>query len=145
MTPLQRQSTKAQKIVTTICLTNGISHKHITACRSLTSPELNYQQTIIPTGKEEIDGHKVILYSVKCEQILGTGLIQCKGNGHCHILCQHSISGIWTAVKAMAKRVSLCATLKDAKRLLNLYKRVGGTIVKLVGESGFCYGVISNA
>jgi len=144
MTPLQNQSAKAKHIQTTICLTNGCGHKHVTACRSLTSPELNYQQTIIPTGKFTLDGHKVITYTVKCEQILATGLIQCKGNGHCHTLCQHSISGVWTAVKAMAKRVSLCATLKDAKRLLNLYKRIGGTIVKLVGQSGFCYGVISN-
>ncbi len=135
MTPLQRQSTKAQKIVTTICLTNGIQHKHITACRSISQPELNYQQTIIPTGKEVIDDHKVITYSVKCEQILATGLIQCKGNGHCHTLCQHSLSGVRAVVKAQGKMLRTAKTFKNI-----LHSR--GQIVKLVGESGYCYGVI---
>ena len=137
MTLLQRQSRKAQKIVTTICLTNGCAHKHVTACRSLTSPELNYQQTIIPTGREVIHGHKVITYSVKCEQILGTGLIQCKGNGHTHTLCQHSLSGVRAVVKSQGK------TLRTAKAWANALK-IKGTIVKLVGESGFCWGVVSN-
>ncbi len=138
MTPLQNQSRKAQKITTTICLLNGIQHKHITACRSLTSPELNYQQTIVPTGREIIDGHKVITYSVKCEQITGTGLIQCKGNGHCHTLCQHSLSGVRAVVKVQGK------TLRTAKTWTNALKAGKGTLVKLVGESGFCWGVISN-
>jgi hypothetical protein len=138
MTPLQNQSVKAQKIVTTICLTNGCGHKHVTACRSLTSPELNYQQTIIPTGKEVIDGHKVIIYSVKCELILEIGLlVQCKGNGHCHTLCKHSLNGIRTVVKAQGK------TLRTAKTWRNALKSKG-TLVKLVGESGFYYGVIGN-
>jgi len=137
MTPLQRQSNKARKIQSTICLTNGCGHKHVTACRSLTSPELNYQQTIIPTGKEVIDGHKVIIYSVKCEQILTTGMVACKGNGHCHTLCQHSLSGVRAVVKAQGK------TLRTAKMLENALKSKG-ILVKLVGESGFCYGVISN-
>ncbi len=136
MTPLQNQSRKAQKIQSTICLTNGCGHKHVTACRSLTSPELNYQQIIIPTGKTIIDGRKVITYSVKCEQILGTGLIQCKGNGHCHTLCQHSLSGVRAVVKAQGK------TLRTAKTWSNALKAGKGTLVKLVGESGFCYGVI---
>jgi len=138
MTPLQRQSTKAKHIQTTICLTNGCQHKHITACRSLTSPELNYQQTIIPTGKFTLDGHKVITYSVKCEQILGTGLIQCKGNGHCHTLCQHSLSGVRAVVKAQGK------TLRTATTWVNALKLGRGVMVKLVGGSGFVYGVISN-
>jgi len=144
MTPLQRQSNKAQKIVSTICLTNGCRHKHITACRSCTSPELNYQQTIIPTGKEMTGDSKVIIYDIICQQIQATKMVNCKGNGHTYTLCQHAISGIWATVKALGKRISLCSTFKDAKRLLNLYKRVGGKIVKLVGESGFCYGVVSN-
>jgi len=136
MSPLTRQSNKAKHIQSTICLTNGCGHKHITACRSLTSPELNYQQTIIPTGKVIIAGHKVITYSVKCEQILATGLIQCKGNGHCHTLCQHSLSGVRAVVKAQGK------TLKTAKTWANALKLGRGTLVKLVGESGFCFGVI---
>ncbi len=137
MTPLQNQSRKAQKIVTTICLTNGIQHKHVTACRSISQPELNYQQTIIHTSKEVIDDHKVIVYSVKCEQVLGTGLIQCKGNGHCHTLCQHSLSGVRAVVKAQGKK------LYTAKTLPNALKRKG-QLVKLVGESGFTFGVVSN-
>ncbi len=136
MTPLQRQSSKAQKIQSTICLLNGCQHKHVTACRSLTSPELNYQQVIIPTRCEVIDGHKVITYSVKCEQILATGLIQCKGNGHTHTLCQHSLSGIRAVVKMQGK------TLRTAKKFENILHSKG-KLVKLVGESGFCYGVIS--
>lgn len=136
MTPLQRQSSKAQKIVTTICLTNGCGHKHVTACRSLTSPELNYQQTIIPTGREIIDGHKVIIYSVKCEQILATGLVQCKGNGHCHTLCKHSLSGARAIVKAQGKM------LRTAKKFENILHSKG-VLVKLISESGYCYGVIS--
>ncbi len=136
MSSLTRQSNKARKINSVICLTNGCAHKHVTACRSVTSPELNYQQTIIPTGKTEIDGHKVILYSIKCEQVTATGLVQCKGNGHCHTLCQHSLSGVRAVVKAQGK------TLRTAKVWANALK-VKGTIVKLVGESGFCYGVIS--
>ncbi len=137
MTPLQNQSRKAQKIVTTICLTNGTSHKHITACRSVSQPELNYQQTIIPTGKEVIDGHKVITYSVKCEQILATGLIQCRGNGHCHTLCQHSLSGVRAVVRSQGK------TLRTAKMWANALKAGKGQLVKLVGESGYCWGVVS--
>ncbi len=137
MTPLQNQSRKARKIVTTICLTNGCNHKHITACRSLTSPELNYQQTITPTGKEVIDDHKVIIYSVKCEQILATSLVQCKGNGHCHTLCQHSLSGVRAVVKAQGK------TLRTAKTFENILHSKG-VLVKLVGESGYCWGVVSN-
>jgi len=127
MTPLQNQSRKAQHIRTTICLTNGCQHKHVTACRSLTSPELNYQQTIVPTGKEVIDGHKVILYSVKCEQILATGLIQCKGNGHCHTLCQHSLSGVRTVIKAQGK------TLRTAKTWVNALKLGKGQLNNLDG------------
>lgn len=138
MSPLTRQSNKAKHIQTTICLTNGIGHKHVTACRSLTSPELNYQQTIIPTGKTVIDGHKVILYSVKCEQITATCLIQCKGNSNCHTLCQHSLSGVRAVVKAQGK------TLRTAKTWVNALKLGKGTMVKLVGESGFVYGVASN-
>jgi len=138
MTPLQRQSHKAQKIITTICLLNGCGHKHVTACRSLTSPELNYQQTIIPTGKEVIDGHKVIIYSVKCELILEVGLlVQCKGNGHCHTLCKHSLNGVRTVVKAQGK------TLKTAKTWANARKLGAGQMVKLIGESGFVYGVVN--
>ncbi len=139
LTPLQRQSGKAQKINSVICLTNGVNHKHVTSCRSISQAGLNYQQTIIPTGKTIIAGHKVITYSVKCEQILGTGLIQCKGNGHCHTLCQHSLSGVRAVVKAQGK------TLKTAKTWSNALKAGRGILVKLVGESGFCYGVISNA
>jgi len=138
MSPLTRQSNKAKHIQTTICLTNGCQHKHITACRSLTSPELNYQQTIQPVGKDTIDGHKVIIYSVKCEQITATCLIQCKGNGHCHTLCQHSLSGVRAVVKAQGK------TLRTAKTWANALKAGKGTLVKLVGESGWMYGVISN-
>jgi len=137
MTPLQRQSTKAKRIQSTICLTNGCQHKHVTACRSLSTLELNYQQTIIPTGKFTLDGHKVITYSVKCEQILATGLIQCKGNGHCHTLCQHSLSGVRAVVKAQGK------TLRTAKTWANVLKLGAGQMVKLLGESGFVYGVVA--
>jgi len=137
MTPLQRQSNKARKIQTTICLTNGVNHKRVTACRSLTSPELNYQQTIQPTASEVIDGHKVIIYTIKCEQILATGLIQCKGNGHCHTLCQHSLSGVRAVVKAQGK------TLRTAKTWANVLKLGAGQMVKLLGESGFVYGVVA--
>ena len=133
---LVNQSNKARKIQSTICLTNGCGHKHVTACRSLTSPELNYQQTIISTGKEMINGHKVITYTVKCEQILATGLVQCKGNGHCHTLCQHSLSSVRAVVKVQGK------TLRTAKTWANALKLGAGQMVKLVGESGFCYGVI---
>lgn len=137
MTPLQNQSRKARHIQTTICLTNGCQHKHVTACRSLSAPELNYQQTIHPTGKTEIDNRKVIIYSVKCEQILATGLVQCKGNGHCHTLCQHSLSGVRAVVKAQGK------TLRTAKTWQNALKLGAGQMVKLVGESGWIYGVIT--
>lgn len=137
MTPLQNQSNKAQKIQTTICLTNGCQHKHITACRSLSQPELNYQQTILPIGKDMIDGHKVILYSVRCEQILGTGLVQCKGNSNCHTLCQHSLSGVRAVVKVQGK------VLRTAKTWHNALKLGKGQLVKLVGESGFTYGLVS--
>ncbi len=132
MTPLQNQSRKAQKINSVICLTNGVRHKHVTACRSLTSPELNYQQVIQFTGKVS---HSIFAYKVTCT---------CRGNGHTYTLCQHAISGIWTTIKALGKCISLCSTFKDAKRLLNLYASKSGKLVKLIGESGFCYGVISN-
>ncbi len=131
---------KAQKIQSTICLTNGCGHKHVTACRSLTSPELNYQQVIKPISCS----NGITTYRITCQQVTGIEMVNCKGNGHTYTLCQHAISGIWTAVKALGKRISLCNTLKDAKRLLNLYARKGGKLVKLIGESGYCYGVVSN-
>jgi len=136
MTPLARQSNKAQKIQSTICLTNGVNHKHVTACRSLTSPELNYQQTIQLTGREYNAGHKIYIYRVKCEQILATGLVQCKGNGHCHTLCQHSLSGIRAVAKAQGK------TLRTAKTWNNALKLGKGQMVKLIGESGWIFGVV---
>ena len=139
---LINQITKARKIDSTICLINGCDHKHVTACRSVSQPELNYQQVIQPTTSEIISDHKVTIYDITCQQIQATGLVNCKGNGHCHTICQHAISGIWATVKALGKHISLCPTFADAKRLLNLYKRVGGKMVKLVGESGFVFAII---
>ena len=139
---LINQIQKARKINSTICLTNGCGHKHVTACRSVSQPELNYQQVIQTTASDMIGGHKVTVYSITCQQIRATGLVNCKGNGHCHTICQHAVSGIWATVKALGKHISLCTTFAGAKRLLNLYKRAGGKMVKLVGESGFVFAII---
>ena len=141
---LLNQITKARKINSTICLINGCAHKHVTACRSLTSPELNYQQVIKPIANETIDGYQVIIYQVSCQKIQATGLINCRGNGHCHTLCQHSISGIWAVIKALGKHISFCSTFASAKLLMNLYKCRGGKLVKLAGESGTIWGVYRN-
>jgi len=139
---LINQITKARKINSTICLTNGCNHKHVTTCRSTTDPAINYQQVIQATASEMVSGHKVTVYSITCQQIQATGLVNCKGNGHCHTLCQHAISGLWTTIKALDKRISLCPTFKAAQRLLNLYKRAGGKLVKLVGGSGMVYAIV---
>ncbi len=138
---LANQSRKARQINSTICLLRGCGHKHITACRSVSQPELNYQQVIKPVACS--DG--ITTYRITCQKVQATGMQDCKGNGHTHTLCQHAISGLWTAVKALGKRISLCATFASAKRLLNLYKRAGGKLVRLVGESGVCWGVCRNA
>lgn len=136
MSPLTRQSNKAKHIKSVVCLTNGIGHKHITACHSVSEPHLSYQQVIQPTGKQIIEGHKVIVYTVTCSQVQATGMEQCKGNGHTHTLCQHSLSGVRAVVKAQGKK------LRTAKTLANALKSKG-VLVKLVGESGYCFGVIS--
>jgi hypothetical protein len=139
---LINQIQKAKRINSTICLLHGCNHKHVTGCRSTTDPAINYQQVIQPTGKEMIGGHPVCIYSVDCRQVTALGMENCKGNGHCHTLCQHAISGLWAAIKALGKRIRLCATFANAKRLLNLYKRAGGRIVKILGGSGFVYAII---
>jgi len=139
---LINQITKARKINSTICLINGCAHKHVTACRSVSQLELNYQQVIQATSSEMVGGHKVTVYNITCQQIQATGLVNCKGNSHCYTLCQHSIAGLWATIKALGKRISLCPTFASAKRLLNLYKRAGGKLVKLMGKTGFCYAII---
>lgn len=136
MTPLQRQSNKAQKITSVISVLNGYKHHHITACHSVSEPHLLYEQEIKPIGKEIINGHKVIIYKISCSKVLATGLEPCKGNEHTHTLCQHSLSGVRAVVKHQGK------VLKTAKLFKNVLKSKG-QIVKLVGESGFTYGVVS--
>ena len=139
---LINQIQKAKHINSTICLLHGCNHKHVTACQSTTDPAINYQQVIQATTSEMIGGHKVTIYSITCQQIQATDLVNCKGNSHCYTLCQHSIAGLWATIKALGKRISLCPTFASAKRLLNLYKRAGGKLVKLMGETGFCYAII---
>ena len=65
-----------------------------------------------------------------------------KCDGNCMVVCKHSLAAVIKRLSWQGLKVSLCATLKDAKRLLNLYKRGGGRIVKIVGESRFIYGIV---
>ena len=67
-----------------------------------------------------------------------------KCDGNCKVICKHSLAAVIKRLAWQGLKVSLCATLKDAKRLLNLFARKSGKLVKLVGESGYCYGVVSN-
>ncbi len=67
-----------------------------------------------------------------------------KCDGNCKVVCKHSLAAIIKRLSWQGLKVSLCATLKSAKRLLNLFASKGGKLVKLVGESGYCWGVVSN-
>lgn len=134
MSPLTRQSNKAQKIQSVICLQDGTNHKTVTSCHSQSEP-VSYEQVIQVTGKEVIDGHKVIVYKVTCHKITGTGLECCQGHSHTYTLCKHSISGVRQAVEGKGKRIFMM------KNWENALKRKG-QLVKLVGESGWTWGVV---
>lgn len=134
---LTKQSLKAQKLNPVICLFNGCNHKHVTACRSDRDPSINYEQIIQPIGKEVIDGHKAIVYKITCFQVGAPDMLPCQGNGHTYHLCKHSLAGVRAVVARQGKKLYTSAKLENA------LKRPG-TLVKLVGESGFVWGVVQN-
>ena len=134
MTPLTKQSNKANKIHSVICMTDGVNHKTVTACHSCSEP-VSYEQVIQPVCAEIIDGHKVIIYRVTCHKVLATGLECCKGHRHTHTLCKHSIAGVRKAVQNKGKKIHMVRNWKNA------LKRKG-QIIRLEGESGYVWGVV---
>lgn len=132
---LINQSIKAQKLNPVVILSNP--KKHIVGCRSDSDPSTNYQQFIKPIGKEIIDGHKVIIYSVTCLKVGCPDMIPCQGNGHTHHICKHSLAALRLVVAKQGKRLFTCTKLSNA------LKRKGA-IIKIIGESGYCYGVVQS-
>lgn len=130
---LINQSQKAQKLTSLVTFTKG--HKYVTSCRSDRDASVLYQQIIQPIGRELIDGHKAIVYSVECLQIGSPDMIECQGNGHTHHLCKHSIAGVRAVVKTQGKKLYTSAKLENA------LKRPG-VLVKLVGKSGYVWGKV---
>lgn len=134
---LTKQSSKASKLSPVICFTRN--HRTVTACRSDSDPATNYQQTIEPTHKEFVDGHKVVVYKVTCAKVVAsspTGVEPCQGNGHAKEICKHSLAGIRAAVKAQGKKLYTMSSF-------DLALKRKGVLIKIVGEHGFCYGVVT--
>lgn len=134
MSVLTKQSNKANKIQSVICLADGVNHKTVTSCHSQSEP-VSYEQVIQPVGTEVIDGHKVVIYHVTCHKVLATGQECCKGHKHTYTLCKHSIAGVRKAVERKGKKIYMMKSWENA------LKRKG-QLVKLVGESGWTWGVV---
>lgn len=137
---LTKQSTKASKLSPVVCLPGSKfnHHKTVTGCRSDSDPATNYQQTIQPIGREFVDGYKVIIYRVTCAKVIPGGVEPCQGNGHAREICKHSLAGVRLAVEVQGKKLYTMSRF-------DLALKRKGTLIKLQGESGFCYGVITNA
>jgi len=130
---LSNQSIKAQKLSPVVILSSP--KKHIVGCRSDSDPSVNYQQFIKPIGKEYLHGHKVIIYNVTCLKVGCPDMIPCQGNGHTHHICKHSLAALRLIVAKQGKRLFTSAKLSNA-----LKRR--GALIKIIGESGYCYGVV---
>ena len=114
--------------------TSKNGHPNLFQVRSDTSKH-TYLMTITPFRPIECQyGLKVTCYD-KSEH-----MSKC----NCRVVCKHGLAAVIKRLSWQGLKISLCATLKAAKTLLNLFARKGGRIVQILGESGLAWGVVSN-
>lgn len=112
-------------------------HPHLFNCYSDTSRH-SYLLSVTPFKPQECDcGFKVHCLD-KTER-----MSECDGN--CRVVCKHSLAAIVKRLQWQGKKISLCESFRDAKRLLNLFVKKVGKLVKIEGMGKSSWGVVYNA
>ena len=104
-------------------------------------------QILSPTSKHKYHisvcpiGSKVatIGFRVHCSNLTEHGC-SCKGNGK--TICKHGLAAVVKRIKWQGLRISLCETLQDARRLMNLFIKYDGKILEIVGNSSPKFAIV---